>query len=148
MKGCFCDVKIVICQCCKKFHVYATEKIQGSETKYYNYDVPIISDITQMIKSKLKGITWQSLWSAMQEYISDLAGRSLISCNWMKMDTTIVRTFALITSASLTVRAVRFVLCSRFFCGNNGSSQQHQFKVFFTIPWLLHQINEQVLTNL
>lgn len=33
------------------------EKIQDS--KYYNYAVPIISHITQMIKSKLKGITWQ-----------------------------------------------------------------------------------------
>lgn len=79
----------------------------------------------------------KSLWSAMQEYISDLAGRSFISCNCMKMDTAIVRTFALITSVSLTFRAVKCVLLSRFLCGNNGSSQQLQFKVFFTIPWLL-----------
>lgn len=35
------------------------EKIQDSETKYDNDAVPIISHITQMIKSKLKGITWQ-----------------------------------------------------------------------------------------
>lgn len=34
-------------------------KIQDSETKYYNYAIPIIPHITQMIKSKLKGITWQ-----------------------------------------------------------------------------------------
>lgn len=34
-------------------------KIQDLETKYYNYAVPIISHISQMIKSTLKGITWQ-----------------------------------------------------------------------------------------
>lgn len=90
----------------------------------------------------------KSLLSAMQEYISDLAGRSFTSCNCMKMDTAIVRTFALTTSVSLTFRAVKFVLLSGLLCGNNGSSQQLQFKVFFTITWLLDQINEAVLTNL
>lgn len=89
----------------------------------------------------------KSLCSAMQEYISDLAGRSFISCNCMKMDTAIVRTFALTTSASPTVRAVKFVLCSRFLCGNNGSSQQLQFKVFLQFhDYLIKSMNKCSLT--
>lgn len=44
----------------KNYTMYATWKdTQDSEIEYMNYAVRIISNISQTIKIKLKGITWQ-----------------------------------------------------------------------------------------
>lgn len=142
-------VRIVKLVLQKNYMMYGTWKdIQDSE--YYNYTIRIISHISQNIKIKWKGITWQkSLQSAMHEYISDPAGRSFISCNRTKMDTAIVRTFALTKSISLTFRAVKFVLFSRCLCGSNGSSKQLQSEIFFTITlhyYLVHSTKKYSLT--
>lgn len=146
MRGCFCDVKTIMpiqqkiqCVCYWKRYKIQRQSITTMPFLIFPYN----SNDQKQVEGNYMA---KSLCSAMQECISDLAGRSFISCDCMKMGTAIVKTFA--TSASLTVRAVKFVVCSRLLCGNNGNTQQLQFKVFFTIPWLLDQINEQVLTNL
>lgn len=81
--------------------------------------------------------------------ISDPAGRSFISCNCMIMDTAIVGTFAITKSINLTFRVVKFVLFSRCLCGSNGSFQQLQLELFFTITlhnYLLHSTKKCSLT--
>lgn len=93
-----------------------------------------------MAKESVICYAWIYFWSRRQEFIS---------YNRMKMDTAIVRTFALAKSISLTFRAVKFVLFSRCLCGSNGSSQQLQFKVFFTITlhyYVVHSTKKCSLT--